>query len=239
MFTRRIPLGKSFTDPAFMSSLLGVSFASFLLLLGVAAVLVASMDYFCFAPSRDSVFPTTSSAPPESSPSATTTTTSHTGFQSADHWARFRDALRLPLYTLFVPTVPSTASSVAGSAAACRVIAAKVKEFPEGSSPCDTAEGIWFLFLHLTAAAMFAWVLAWQVQRRRFVLDFVVSVYAAYSFLGWIVTGVCPFAHGWWWLSVLVGMAVSFAGAAHWSSKMEMQQIEVGGGLGNGGGNSV
>lgn len=260
MFTRRIPLGRSFTDPAFVSSLLGVSFGFFLVALGVAAFLVGALDYALFAPSHDvsfvnrdgSALPPLSPLPvgPSSSPSSSTTTTttvaSNAGFGAADHWARFQVSMQLPLYVLFVPSVaassyspssspspsaPSSSSTVASppSINLCRVIAARTKEFIEGSPPCDTAEGLWFCFLQLTTSGLFGWLLAWQVQRRRFVLDFVVSVYLGYMLLGWVLVGVCPLGQEWWWVGSLLGIGVSFAVASHWSIKWEMQQIDIGG----------
>ncbi|KAL7700916.1 Integral membrane protein S linking to the trans Golgi network [Lotmaria passim] len=96
-----------------------------------------------------------------------------------------------------------------------------------------------FYLQHFCAAFFCSYPLALLLQRRKFVLDFVVTIYVAY----WLFTDVVLQAvlgggtlH--WWASCLLGMATMYASTYLICRKKEMQEVKLTSGGGGGGGST-
>lgn len=156
-----VPLGRSFSDPSFLSSQIVVCVVLFHLILGVIAygIAGASLLWRGDASSSDHHHPTVL---------ILSTLTHH-----------------MKLSAIFAPTpLPPVVSeaSIGGAPTPPSASTTSMDSITVG-------DDVRFLLLHIASAISFAVPFSRIVQRRKFVLDFVVTVYVLYSVAGSVVVG--------------------------------------------------
>mmetsp|Transcript_8439 Transcript_8439/g.9537 ORF Transcript_8439/g.9537 Transcript_8439/m.9537 type:complete len:299 (+) Transcript_8439:20-916(+) len=171
---RSVPLGRSFTDPSFLSSQIVVSVVLFHIILGLHAFLISAVAL----------------ALGSSSTSHTTTTTSTVG--DVGGWQLWTNLLHhLHVSTIFTP------SSLSHLRFGTHQVADEV----------TVGDDLRFLLLHSLSAMTFSFPFSRIVQRRRFVTDFVATVYLLYTVAAMISAGgnwrVVPL--NLWWLFCVFG----------------------------------
>lgn len=95
-----------------------------------------------------------------------------------------------------------------------------------GESTSAISADVKFLLAHIVTAILICYPAAICVERRRFVLDFIVSLYLVYIALTCLVTQTVfqPFTY---WLGCLVSSGISFVGTAQIVYKREMAEVLI------------
>lgn len=87
-----------------------------------------------------------------------------------------------------------------------------------------------FFWLHVLTALLTAYPLSVLLQRRKLVLDFVLTVYAVYFVLADVFLRRALGGGVHWWLTVLCGLAVSYGATWFTCRRRELQAISLGSG---------
>eukprot|EP00388_Colpodella_angusta_P002490 GDKJ01008581.1.p1 GENE.GDKJ01008581.1~~GDKJ01008581.1.p1 ORF type:complete len:248 (+),score=4.52 GDKJ01008581.1:44-745(+) len=95
-----------------------------------------------------------------------------------------------------------------------------------GESTSAISADVKFLLAHIISAILLCYPAALCVERRRFVLDFIVSLYLIYIGVACIVTRTAfqPFT---FWLGCVVSSGISFVGTAQIVYKREMAEVLI------------
>jgi ABC-type sugar transport system permease subunit len=119
-------------------------------------------------------------------------------------------SFQMPLWAIFSPYPPDSGPSAV----------------EEMSFKLRLGTSLKFIALHLCASVGSSVPVAYIIQRRRFVMDFSVTLYVVYFMLSWVVVGL-PTSAG-WFLGVFGGCGVMMVTMNYICAKREAVEIELG-----------
>lgn len=154
----------------------------------------------------------------------------------------------VPLASLFDSPVDVDAGAGASPAAAAaggmqaRPVLPTAAPLPAGAVHAVTATSVSttvrdgsigrFYVQHVSAALLCAYPLAALLQRRKFVLDFVLTIYAAYFILANVVLRRVWGGGPHWWGACVIGLLLMYGATYALCRRKELQEVRLSGGAG-------